>query len=192
MKEIKSGVSSKQQAGKSSLPRLALCQLYAREERFRIPRMPRSEMMKGKTMRWLIFVMATLIAATAVPMRADEPVKPEQLKKAYDDALVQLKAAQDRKAELAKENEALAAKVEELKKQVANSQTQIDSMKKQIADNDDRTFYLRSYQAAWQAFIRRYPEVMARWKLYLSDSLLSVPQELPDLLNPDWPQPTAG
>ena len=105
---------------------------------------------------------------------------------------MQLKAAQDRKAELAKENDGLTAKVEELKKQLADAQGQVESLKREIADNDERTFYLRSYHAAWQSFIRRYPEVMARWKLYLGDSILSVPQEIPDLINPEWPVPVAG
>ncbi len=71
-------------------------------------------------MRGCVIVMAAILLMTAAA-GADEPLKPEQLKKAYDDALVQLKAAQDRKAELAKENEALAAKVEDLKKQLAAS-----------------------------------------------------------------------
>ena len=143
-------------------------------------------------MRWLACVMTMFLLFSTTVLRADDPIKPEQLKKAYDDALVQLKAAQDRKAELAKENEALAAKVDELKKQIAATQTQVDDLKHEIADNDERTFYLRSYQAAWQSFIRRYPEVMARWKLYLGDSLLSVPQELPDIVNPQWPSPING
>jgi len=138
---------------------------------------------------------ATLLATVllmAVAARADEALKPEQLKKAYDDTLVQLKAAQNRKAELAKENEALAAKVEELSKQLAASQTQLDAMRRQVADNDDRTFYLRSYHAAWQRFIRRYPEVMTRWKIYLGNSALSVPQESTELPDLDWPWPIAG
>ncbi|HET6246381.1 MAG TPA: hypothetical protein VFE47_01685 [Tepidisphaeraceae bacterium] len=143
-------------------------------------------------MRGLTIVLVILLLSSAGISRADEPVKPEQLKKAYDDALVQLKAAQDRKAELAKENEALTAKVEELKKQLADSQSQAETMKREIADNDERTFYLRSYHAAWQAFIRRYPEVMARWKLYLGESLLSVPQEAPDVINSEWILPAAG
>src|ERR1700722_10166915 len=143
-------------------------------------------------MRWLTLVMAMVLLISAGISRGDEPVKPEQLKKADDDALVQLKAAQDRKAELAKENETLAAKVEELKKQLAESGTQVDSLKREIADNDERTFYLRSYHAAWQSFIRRYPEVMARWKIYLGNSVLTVPDSLPDVLNPEWPLPMAG
>lgn len=139
--------------------------------------------------------LSVLLAMLLIPLsnlRADEPVKPEQLKKAYDDALVQLKAAQDRKAELAKENEALTVKAEELKKQLAASQTELNAAKRELADYDERTFFLRSYHAAWQNFIRRYPEVMARWKIYLGNSVLTVPDSLPDVLNPEWPLPMAG
>jgi len=55
-------------------------------------------------MRRLACVTALCLLFSTAISWADEPIKPEQLKKAYDDALVQLKAVQDRKAELAKEN----------------------------------------------------------------------------------------
>ena len=106
---------------------------------------------------------------------ADEEVKPEQLKKMYDDALAQLKAAQDRKAELAKENDSLTAKVQELQKQLAIAQDQVQSLKTEVADNADRTYFLRAYHAAWQQFLARSPELMARWKSYLGQSALVMP-----------------
>ena len=61
-------------------------------------------------------LMALLLSAT-VAVAQDAP-KPEQLKKMYDDALAQLKAAQDRKNELAMQNEQLTAKSAELQKQL--------------------------------------------------------------------------
>ena len=124
--------------------------------------------------------------------RADEPLKPEQVRKMYDDALVQLKAAQDRKAELAKENDSLSAKVEDLKKQLAVAQDQIQGMKRQIEDHEEQTYYLRSYQAAWQGFIRRHPDVKAAWNFYLGQSVISVPEEAPDVAGPDWPLSFTG
>lgn len=136
-------------------------------------------------MRGCACVLLAVLLLFAACSSADEPLKPEQMKKAYDDALVQLKAAQDRKAELAKENESLGAKVDELKKELAATQGQLDVMKREIAENDDRTFVLRSYHAAWKNFLRRYPEVMARWKAYIGNSLLTVPQETPAWLTPD-------
>ena len=136
--------------------------------------------------------LGLVLLVSAATARADDLMKPEQLKKAYDNALVQLKAAQDRKAELAKENDTLAAKVEELKKQLADSQGQVESLKREMADNRERTFYLRSYHAAWESFIRRYPEVMVRWRMYLGDGVLNPPQDVPDLLNPEWTLPSQG
>jgi septal ring factor EnvC (AmiA/AmiB activator) len=117
---------------------------------------------------------AVLLLAVPASSFADDEVKPEQLKKMYDDALGQLKAAQDRKAELAKENESLTAKVADLQKQLAASQDQVLTLKREVADNADRTYYLRANHAAWQKFLDRYPEVMARWKLYLGHSELTM------------------
>lgn len=143
-------------------------------------------------MRARLFIAAALLLLSAAPSGAQDPLKPDQLKKAYDDALVQLKSAQDRKAELAKENEALGAKVEELKKQLSASQAQVDSYKHESAEYDDRTFFLRSFYAAWQGFIRHNPQVLIQWKTYLGDSVLSVPETAPDIINPQWPEPMAG
>jgi septal ring factor EnvC (AmiA/AmiB activator) len=117
---------------------------------------------------------AVLLFAVPATSFADDEVKPEQLKKMYDDALGQLKAAQDRKAELAKENESLGAKVADLQKQLAAAQDQVQTLKREVADSSDRTYYLRAYHAAWQKFLTRYPEVMARWKLYLGHSELTM------------------
>jgi len=124
---------------------------------------------------------AVLLFAVPATSFADDEVKPEQLKKMYDDALGQLKAAQDRKAELVKENESLTAKVADLQKQLAAAQDQVQTLKHEVADTADRTYYLRAYHAAWQKFLTRYPEVMARWKLYLGHSELTMSFDFPDV-----------
>lgn len=131
-------------------------------------------------MRRYILAAAVVLFALPACAFADDEVKPEQLKKMYDDALGQLKAAQDRKAELAKENEALTTKVQELQKQLAAAQDQVQSLKHEVADNADRTYYLRAYHAAWQHFLNRYPELMARWKVYLGHSELTPFAEFAD------------
>ena len=51
-------------------------------------------------------------------MRAQDNPNPEQMKKAYEAAQEQLKAAQERKNQLAAENETLKANVAELQKQL--------------------------------------------------------------------------
>ncbi|MDB5356050.1 MAG: hypothetical protein JWN24_2503 [Phycisphaerales bacterium] len=142
-------------------------------------------------MRSCVWVMAAVLLC-ATGGFADDAIKPEQLKKMYDDSLVQLKAAQDRKAELAKENETLAAKVEDLKKQLAASQQENQTLKREVGENNQKTFFLRSYHAAWESFIRQYPEMMARWKVYLGESAFSVPQETPEVIQFDWPLSITG
>jgi hypothetical protein len=124
-----------------------------------------------------------LSSATAF---AEDAIKPEQYKKMYEDALAQLKAAQDRKAELSKENEVLGGRLAELQKQLAATQDQVQGLKRQVADNDDRSFMLRAYQAAWNGFLRHHPDWLAQWKLYLGHSAVSIPGEYPDYLNMDW------
>jgi septal ring factor EnvC (AmiA/AmiB activator) len=142
-------------------------------------------------MRACVWVIAAVLLC-ATSGFADDQIKPEQMKKMYDDALAQLKAAQDRKAELAKENEALAAKVEELKKQLASAQDQIQTLKREVSDNDQKTFFLRSYHAAWESFIRQHPDLLAKWKMYLGDSVFSAPQEAPEVIPLNWPLSITG
>jgi uncharacterized protein YdcH (DUF465 family) len=127
-----------------------------------------------------------LLIVMPVGARAEDDVKPEQLKKMYDDALAQLKAAQDRKAELAKENDALNAKVTELQKQLAASQEQVASLKNEVAESADKTYYLRAYHAAWQRFLSNYPELTLKWKAYLGHGVFSLPSDFPEYPLFDW------
>lgn len=93
-------------------------------------------------MRLLAGVLAGILMLSGFTDAADTP-SPDQLKKMYDDALVQLKSAQDRKNELAKENEDLKAKAEELGKDLATAQAQMQDLKREVADNAEKDFYLR-------------------------------------------------
>ena len=128
-------------------------------------------------MRIFLLGMALVFAFSGVSLAADSP-SPEQLKKMYDDALAQLKSAQDRKNELAKENENLKAKVEELTKDLAMAQSQVQDLKRENANNAEKDFYLRAYHAAWETFLKHYPELMARWKVFMeSDNPLTPPEK---------------
>lgn len=128
-----------------------------------------------KTKQWLCVSAAMMLiwAGAATPARAQNEPGPEQLKKMYDDALVQLKAAQDRKNELAIENEKL--------------QKQIDEFKRQAAGYAEKTYYLRSHYELWQRFIARYPQLAARWSVFLESDLLGVPGGMPEVIDPSWP-----
>lgn len=137
-------------------------------------------------MRLLAGVMTGMLAFSGFVYAADTPT-PDQLKKMYDEALVQLKSAQDRKNELAKENEDLKAKTEELAKDLAASQSQVQDLKRDVAENAQKDFYLRAYHAAWENFMARYPEVMARWKAFIESDVAAASPRMPPLIDPHWP-----
>jgi predicted nuclease with TOPRIM domain len=124
---------------------------------------------------WSVLVVALL--APAALARQDNP-SADQLKRMYDDALVQLRAAQDRKNELAVENERLAARVAELEKELSAVRSAADRF-------HERTLFLRSHHAAWQRFVRQSPEIEVRWKQFVETDPLAG--ERIRLFDPRWP-----
>ena len=75
--------------------------------------------------RWMrAGVVALALVLTMGAVLADDQPKPEQLKQMYDEALASLKSAQERKNQLAAENEQLKAKVAELQKQLDATQAE--------------------------------------------------------------------
>jgi septal ring factor EnvC (AmiA/AmiB activator) len=138
-------------------------------------------------MRPLCLIAAVcLLAGTGL---AEDKPNPDQLKRAYDDALAQLKAAQDSKSQLAKENERLSKQIDDLKKHVTDRDGRIEELQRQVSDNDQKTFYLRAYQAAWQNFLRAHADVLIRWKAFMSGDVLALPHEQQPLLDLDYPHP---
>jgi septal ring factor EnvC (AmiA/AmiB activator) len=121
--------------------------------------------MQGKdaTMRmvWLM-VVAALVLEPATAGWAQDAASLDQVKKNLQDALTQLKAAQDRKSELANENAKLESHITDLQKQ-------IDTYKRASTDDEERTFFLRSRYAAWEEFMKQYPDLLERWKDWLKD-----------------------
>ena len=103
---------------------------------------------------------------------AQDQANPEDLNNKYQDALAQLKAAQDRKNELATENEQLKARIAELEREAHEH-------RRAAAEYANGTFFLRSHFAAWQTFIDRYPQLKTRWRVFLEGGLLD-PGDLPE------------
>jgi uncharacterized protein YdcH (DUF465 family) len=128
-----------------------------------------------------------VLCFTALPVLAQDAPTPDQLQKMYDDALAQLKAAQTRKNELAKENEKLSAGIAELEKQLSQTNAELTVLRLQAAQYAEKTFFLRSYYNAWRNFIRLQPALMARWEAFLQANTLCLPQEDSQLIDPDWP-----
>ena len=137
-------------------------------------------------MRALVWAVAALTLSAGLAF-AQEAANPEQLKKLYDDALAQLKAAQDRKNELAQQNEQLAAKAADLQKQVDQLRGEMLELKRRDAENAEKSFYFRAHHAAWQGFVENYPELKVRWKRFLESDLLTGQAELPALADPRFP-----
>jgi len=126
-------------------------------------------------MRRLWIVCALLLSICASPANramAQDSNNPEELKKSLADALNQLKAAQDRKNELATENEKLKAKI-------AEQQKEIDESRRVAADCAQNTWFLRSHYSAWGSFLQRYPKLKAQWDLFLEGDPLSQPSTMP-------------
>ena len=142
-------------------------------------------------MRALAWAAVVAVALSAGLALAQEAANPEQLKKLYDDALAQLKAAQDRKNELAQQNEQLTAKVTELQKQLDQSRGEMLELKRRDAESAEKSFFLRSHYAAWQGFVDRYPELKARWKHFLETDLLNAQADLPQWTDPWSARPAA-
>lgn len=116
-------------------------------------------------MRWLWMWMVMLWIAP-LALGQDSP-QPDQLKKMYDDVLGQLRQAQDRKNELAAENDRLNSKVADLQKQLDAAKMKIDENTRDAAGFAEKTFFLRSQYAAWQEFIHHYPKLEAQWRLFM-------------------------
>ncbi len=133
-------------------------------------------------MRWL-WAAAVVLGAVSWSAAQDQ-ASPDELNHKYQDALTQLKAAQDRKNELATENDRLNAKLAELEKQIAEAN-------RQAAGFAERTFQLRSNYAAWQSFLKRYPHLLEKWNLFIESDPLAAPADLPDLPPPATTAPSA-
>lgn len=140
-----------------------------------------------RRLRALILLLgAVCLLAAAGPLLAvdtDTP-KPDELQKMYNDALVQLRAAQDRKNELADENDKLAAKIADLQKQLKATQDQLDALDRASATWDDRWFEYRARDAAWRNFIAGDPNLQRRWNAYYDNIEQADPALAPGLMDP--------
>ena len=113
-----------------------------------------------------------------LPARAQDGATLDQVRRSYQDALAQLKGAQDRKNELATENAKLTARVAELEKQV-------DADREQSVGEAERTYLLRARAAAWEAFMKQEPQTLERWRAWLNAD--ARPGGLWPLMDLNWP-----
>jgi predicted RNase H-like nuclease (RuvC/YqgF family) len=134
--------------------------------------------MNRRLLRGVVGVVVAVLSLTEVATAQDATSNPEELNRKYQDALAQLKSAQDRKNELANENEKLNAKVADLEKQ-------LEELRRQSATWSEQTWRLRAHYAAWEAFLKRSPQMLEKWKLFLESDPLAAPSELPGITPPE-------
>jgi predicted nuclease with TOPRIM domain len=143
-------------------------------------------------MRWTWIGVAACAAIVASFALAQEAPKYEDLKKQYDAAKASLEAAQDAKNALGKEKDELTKQVAALQKQLNEVTRERDDLARQAASQAERTYQLRANLAAWQEFMKKYPALHAKWKVFLETELLKPANEPPALPEPTWPFRVAG
>lgn len=130
--------------------------------------------------RFFALVVASSLACVA-PVIAQAQPSPDQLKKMYDDAMNQLRAAQDRKNELANENQQLKAKLAETEAKLAAARTEID-------DAAEKTLTLRTQNAAWRQFVALNPHVLPMWRSFMEIGAVRVEESIATYPGDrDWP-----
>lgn len=126
----------------------------------------------------MVRVGSLLMICASVALAQNQPTL-EQLQKSYEESLVQLKAAQDRKNELAMENQKLQKRIQELESERQHLQEQIQTL-------ENRSYFLREHYASWQAFLDIHPSVQAMWSVYFKGT--SVNFGLTEILGDgQWP-----
>jgi septal ring factor EnvC (AmiA/AmiB activator) len=116
-------------------------------------------------------VLAFSLVSTAY---AQDVRQPSDWKKMYDDASAQLRASQNRKAELAAEN--------------AGLQTQLRKAQLAIDTFDERTRLLNAVYAGWESFIQRNPAIFEQWRAFWGQDIPALSDDAgPILFDPQWP-----
>jgi hypothetical protein len=121
----------------------------------------------------VLVMVGALTWSSGAAILAQDQNNPDVLRKELAETMSQLKAAQDRKNELANE-------YEKLKAQMATMQKQLDDAQRAVASNAEQSYALRAERAAWYAFLDRDPRLRARWEVYLETPLA-------DLTGGAWP-----
>ena len=136
------------------------------------------------TMRWICVFVAAVIALEVPCVLAQEGLSSDQLRRMYDDAVVQLKTAQDRRNELARENEKLRSRLIQLDA----IQKELEKVQREANLTADKTFQARSEHAAFREFLAANPFIRLQWQAFLGNDLPGV-ASCDDPLGVDWPLP---
>lgn len=130
-----------------------------------------------------------IVALACAGFSAQDGQSVGELKRMYDDAVAQLRSAQDRKNALASENEKLQKELAELRARVAPLEARNAQLERDAADYAENTYRLRATSAAWKEYLRLHPDVRAGWNAHLDGGGGVVSGAGDDKLNiqKDWP-----
>lgn len=126
-----------------------------------------------------LVLISAMLAWAPCALLAQDGLSNEELKRMYDDSVVQLKSAQDRRNELARENAQLKTRIAELEKSLEQTRAAADAVA-------DKTYQARAQREAFADFLRANPSIRVQWQLFLERNLLVNPAD-GDLLDRDWP-----
>jgi hypothetical protein len=101
---------------------------------------------------------AALVLGVASATAAQQTGQSNDWKKMYDDASVQLRAAQDRKAELAKQNGQLTAQVADLQKQLETVQMDLNIVRLQTDAFAEKILLGHAFYSVWEPFAQPVTE----------------------------------
>jgi DNA repair exonuclease SbcCD ATPase subunit len=132
---------------------------------------------------WAVVFSASLVSAAY----SQDLHKSSDWQKMYQDASNQLRAAQNRKSELAAENAKLAARLAETEKKLQATQAQIEQLHFDALTFGDQTLMLRSFYADWQLFVSLTPALRGRWDAFLGQNIPGLPDDPVLLCDPQWP-----
>jgi hypothetical protein len=132
-----------------------------------------------------IFVGVTVLMLAGIVRGQD--VKPDDLKKLLVVTRAELKTVQDRKAELAMENEKLSSQVSDLAKANKAQAAQLDDLKRKAAAFADRTLFLSNQYAAWTQFINLNPTVKMQWSIFEDTIAAGASGQSPLFMDTNWP-----
>jgi len=108
--------------------------------------------------------VGTVVWCGSVALAQNQP-SIDQLQTMYQDALNQLKDAQNRKNELATRNQ-------ELQKKLADTETERDRLNERLMGLETTAYYLREHYSAWQEFIDQNPPLRVMWFTYFTSGEL--------------------
>ena len=111
----------------------------------------------------------------------------EQLRKLHEDALKQLEIAQKRRNELDQELTALRERLAATEESLRRATGELETLRRQASEWAERTYFYRSFYAAWRRFVSQYPRLRTAWEAYLENRIPDVEDRLVDLPSLGWP-----